>query len=41
MLDYEQVFGNVIEKRESKCCRVLMKHQRKVKGQQPTRHATL
>ena len=29
---YEQVFGNVFERRESKCCGVLMKHRRKVKG---------
>ena len=26
MLHYEQVFGNVSERRESKCCVVLMKH---------------
>ena len=32
MLHYEQVFGNVFERRESKCCGVLMKHCRKVKG---------
>ena len=34
MLHYEKVFGNVFEKRESKCCAVLMKHCRKVKGEQ-------
>ena len=31
MLHYEQVFGNVSERRESKCCAVLMKHLCKVK----------
>ena len=34
VLHYEQVFGNVFEKRESKCCAVLMKHRRRVKGEQ-------
>ena len=34
MLHYEQVFGNVFERRESKCCTVLMKHRRNVKGEQ-------
>ena len=34
MLYYEQVFGNVFERRESKCCGVLIKHRRKVKGEQ-------
>ena len=34
MLHYEQVFGNVFGRREIKCCRVLMKHRRKVKGEQ-------
>ena len=34
MLHYEQVIGNVFERRESKCCAVLMKHCRKVKGEQ-------
>ena len=34
MLHYEQVFGNIFERRESKCCAVLMKHRRKVEGQQ-------
>ena len=32
MLNYEQVLGNVSERRESKCCAVLVKHSRKVKG---------
>ena len=31
---YEQVFGNVFERTESKCCAVLMKHRCKVKGEQ-------
>ena len=34
MLRYEQVFGNVFERRESKWCALLMKHRRKVKGEQ-------
>ena len=34
MLHYEQVFGKVFERRESKCCVVLTKHCRKVKGEQ-------
>ena len=34
MAYYEQMFGNVFERRESKCCGVLMKHGRKVKGEQ-------
>ena len=34
MLHYQQVFGNVFERRESKYCAVLMKHRRKVKGEQ-------
>ena len=34
MLHYEKVFGKVFEKRESKCCAVLMKHCCKVKGEQ-------
>ena len=34
MLLYEQVFGNVFERSESKCRAVLMKHHRKVKGEQ-------
>ena len=33
MLYYKQVFGNVFDRRESKCCGVLMKHRRKVKGE--------
>ena len=34
MLHYEPRFGNVSERRESKGCAVLMKHRRKVKGEQ-------
>ena len=34
MLHYEQEFGNAFERRESKCYGVLMKHRRKVKGEQ-------
>ena len=34
MLHYEQVFGNVFGRNESKCCEVLMKHRRKVKGEE-------
>ena len=34
MIYYEQVFDNVFERRESKCCAVLIKHCRKVKGEQ-------
>ena len=34
MLHYAQVFGHVFERRESKCWAVLMKHCRKVKGEQ-------
>ena len=34
MLHYEQVFGNVFERRESKYRAVLMKHIRKVQGEQ-------
>ena len=33
MLRYEQVLGNVFERRESKWCALLMKHRRKVKGE--------
>ena len=33
MLHYEQVFGDPFERRESKCCAVLIKHRRKVKGE--------
>ena len=34
MLNYEQVFGDVFQRRESQCCAVLIKHRRKVKGEQ-------
>ena len=34
MLHYKQVFRNVFERREMKCRAVLMKHRRKVKGEQ-------
>ena len=34
MLNYEQVFGNVFDRTENKCCAVLMKYRRKVKGEQ-------
>ena len=34
MLHYEQVFGNIFERRERKCCAVFMKHHCKVKGEQ-------
>ena len=34
MLHYEQVFGNVFDRRDSKCCAVLMKHRQKDKGEQ-------
>ena len=34
MLHYEQVFGNGFERIVSKCRVVLMKHRRKVKGEQ-------
>ena len=34
MLHDGQVFGNVFERRESKCCGVLMKYGRKVKSEQ-------
>ena len=34
MLHYGQLFGNVFQRRESKCCTVLMKHLCKVKGEQ-------
>ena len=34
LLPFEQVFGNVFERRESKWCGVLMKHRRKAKGEQ-------
>ena len=34
LLHYEQVFGNIFERSESKCCGVLVKHRHKVKGEQ-------
>ena len=34
MLHYGQVFDSVFERKESKCCGVLIKHCRKVKGEQ-------
>ena len=34
ILHYEEVFGNVLNRRESKCCAVLMKHRRKREGEQ-------
>ena len=34
ILHYEQVFGNVFKRRESKCRAVLMKHCRKVISEQ-------
>ena len=34
MLCYELVFGIVSERRKSKCCTVLVKYRRKVKGEQ-------
>ena len=34
MVHYEQVFGNVFGRSESKCCAVMMKHCRKVKVEQ-------
>ena len=34
MLHYELLFHNVFERRESKCRAALMKHRRKVKGEQ-------
>ena len=34
VLHYEQVFGNVSERRESKYCGVLKKHRHKIIGQQ-------
>ena len=34
MLHYEQVLGNVFERRGSKFCAVLMKHRCKVIGEQ-------
>ena len=34
MLHYELVLGNVFERRESKCCGILMKYGRQFKGEQ-------
>ena len=34
MLYYEQEFGNVFERSESKCCGAWMTHRCKVKGEQ-------
>ena len=34
MLHYEQVFGNVFQRRESKYRAVLMKHRHKIEGEQ-------
>ena len=34
MRHYEQIFDSVFERRKSKCCSVLIKHRRKVKGEQ-------
>ena len=34
ILQYEQVFGNVFQRRQSKCFAGLMKHRRKVKAEQ-------
>ena len=34
MLHYEKLFGDIFERREIKCCAVLMKYCRKVKGEQ-------
>ena len=34
MLHYEQVLGNVFERRESECWAELIKHRRKVQGEQ-------
>ena len=30
---HEQVFDNVFERKENKCCGVLMKYRRRVKGE--------
>ena len=38
MLHYEQVFGNVFERRESKCCGVLMENRGIVRGEQEITH---
>ena len=34
MLRHKQVFGNVVDWRESKCCGLLMKQRRQVKAEQ-------
>ena len=34
MLHYQLVFGNVFERRKSKCCAALVKQRRKVKSEQ-------
>ena len=34
ILHYEKVFGKVSERREGKCCGVLIRHRHKVKGEQ-------
>ena len=34
MLHYERIFGNVFERRKSKCCGVLMEDCRKIKSEQ-------
>ena len=34
MLHYEEVFGNDLERRESKCFAALLKQLRKIKGEQ-------
>ena len=34
VLHYEHMFGNVFERREGKCCAVLIKQRRKVNGEQ-------
>ena len=34
VLHYEHMFGNVFERREGKCCVVLIKQRRKVNGEQ-------
>ena len=36
ILHYQQVFDNVFERKESKCCGVLVKHRRKIKREQVT-----
>ena len=34
MIHYEQVFANIFERRESKCCAVFMKLRHKIKSKQ-------